>query len=109
MGRTIMGRREVGNGWDWLLGEGPQMAGAADGGADPVLVRQRPVLRLVPDRAGAQRAYEGGAGGAARAAGRGRGGARAAPRRRGGGGGDNGGQAAARPAGRASPRRRGPL
>src|SRR5687767_7269828 len=45
--------------------EGSQMAGAADGDPDPVLVRQRPVLRRLPDRAGPQRAYDGRAAGAA--------------------------------------------
>ena len=38
------------------LGEDPQMAGAGDGDPDPVLVRQRAVLRRLPDRAGAERA-----------------------------------------------------
>src|SRR5690349_20482465 len=51
------------------------MAGAADGAADSVLVRERAVLRLVPDRAGQERTCQSGAGRAAGAAGRGGGGA----------------------------------
>src|SRR5688572_1624294 len=48
---------------DGPFGEDPQMAGPADGGPDPVLVRERPVLRHLPDRAGAQRARHNSAGG----------------------------------------------